>query len=405
MKVLLVHNQYQRPGGEDQVFMAEGALLEAKGHEVLRYTAHNDQVQEMAPLALAGKTVWNRAGCGDLRSLVRRERPDVAHFHNTFPLISPAAYYAVRKERVPVVQTLHNYRLLCPGGLLMREGRVCEDCVGRAVAWRGAARGCYRESRAASGVTTAMLAAHSLLGTWSKAVDVYIALTEFGRRKFIEGRLPAQKIVVKPNFVESNIKPTEEDGHELSERRGDYALFVGRLSAEKGLRTLLEAWRRVSHVPLKIVGDGPLMSEVRAAVQTVAGAGRVELLGQQGRAEVLSLMRGARFVVVPSEWYETFGLTIIEAFACGVPVIASRLGAMLELVEDGRTGLHFAPGDAADLAGKIEWAWENAPEMKRMGREARREYETKYTAARNYEMLMSIYERASLQSAAQNKER
>jgi glycosyltransferase involved in cell wall biosynthesis len=397
MKVLLVHNQYQRPGGEDQVFAAEGSLLEARGHEVLRYTAHNDEVAGKNPLALAGETVWNRSSYGELRDLVRRERPQVAHFHNTFPLISPAAYYAVRSEGAAVVQTLHNYRLLCPGGLLLREGRVCEDCLGRAVAWRGATRGCYRESRAASGVTTMMLTAHRLLRTWTRAVDVYIALTEFGRRKFIEGRLPAQKIVVKPNFVESNIEAARTDVEALP--GGEYALFVGRLSAEKGVRTLLEASRRVPQVPLRIVGDGPLMSEVRAAVRGSDAASSIEILGQQPRERVLELMRGARFVVVPSEWYETFGLTIIEAFACGVPVIAARLGAMLELVEDGRTGLHFTHGDPLELAEKIAWAWEHAADTRRMGRAARVEYETKYTAERNYEMLMQIYERAGQQLA------
>jgi glycosyltransferase involved in cell wall biosynthesis len=386
MKILLAHNLYKQPGGEDQVFAAEAALLEARGQRVVRYTVHNDQVEGMSGPALAGATLWNRSIYRELRAMFRRERPDVVHFHNTFPLISPAAYHAARAEAVPVVQTLHNYRLLCPNAMLMREGRVCEDCLGRAVPWAGAARACYRESRAASGVTTLMLATHRALGTWKEAVDVYVALTEFARRKFVEGHLPANKIVVKPNFVEAGI--CQSDG------RGDYALFVGRLSPEKGVRVLLQAWRNLPHVPLKILGDGPLIEEARETVRDDKLAARVEVLGRRGRGEVLNLMRGARVVVFPSQWYEGFPLTIAEAFACGVPVVASRLGAMEEIVSDGRTGLHFTPGDAADLAAKITWVWAHEQETKEMGREARREYEKKYTAERNYRMLTEIYRRA-----------
>ncbi|MCA1567947.1 MAG: glycosyltransferase [Acidobacteria bacterium] len=395
MKILLAHNRYKQPGGEDQVFAAEAALLEAGGQHVVRYTVHNDQVEGMSAPALAGATLWNRAIYRELRAMFRRERPDVVHFHNTFPLVSPAAYHAARAEAVPVVQTLHNYRLLCPNAMLMREGRVCEDCLGRAVSWAGAARACYRESRAASGVTTLMLATHRALGTWREAVDVYVALTEFARRKFVEGHLPADKIVVKPNFVEAGIRP--------SEGPGDYALFVGRLSPEKGVGVLLGAWRNLPHIPLKILGDGPLIEEARAAAREGDLAPRVEVLGRRERSEVLDLMRRARVVVFPSQWYEGFPLTIAEAFACGVPVIASRLGAMEEIVADGRTGLHFTPGDAADLATKIAWAWAHEREMEVMGREARREYEKKYTAERNYRMLTEIYRRAIKQNGRGEK--
>ncbi len=386
MKILLAHNKYQRPGGEDQVYEAEGELLEAQGHQVLRHTVHNDQIKSMSALALAGATLWNRASYRELRKLLRRERPEVIHFHNTFPLISPSAYYAARAEGVPVVQTLHNYRLLCPNGLLMREGRVCEDCLGKSLKWPGAAHACYRESRAASGMAAMMLAAHRILRTWTEAVDLYIALTEFGRRKFIEGGLPTEKIVVKPNFVQTEIEPAHAPGQ--------YAFFAGRLSPEKGVRLLLRAWRELPDVPLKIVGDGPMIDEVRAVVQETSLSQRVEVLGQRTHADVLSLMRLARFVVFPSEWYETFGLGMVEAFACGVPVIASRLGAMEELVADNRTGLHFTSGDASDLAAKVRRAWTHQVEMELMGREGRREYETKYTAAQNYKMLMDAYQLA-----------
>src|SRR5215212_4268687 len=251
MKILLAHNEYQQPGGEDQIFRSEAALLEAHGHQVLRYAAHNDRVAGMNPVALAGSTVWNRASYRELQSMIRRERPQVAHFHNTLPLISPAGYYAAKAEGVPVVQTLHNYRLLCPNALFFRDGHVCEDCQGKLVPWPGVLHACYRESRPASAAMAAMLTTHRALQTWTEQVDVYIATTEFAREKFVQGGLPAEQLVVKPNFLHPAPSPGQV--------RGDFALFVGRLSPEKGVGTLLETWKRSRvRVPLKIVGDGPL---------------------------------------------------------------------------------------------------------------------------------------------------
>lgn len=237
----------------------------------------------------------------------------------------------------------------------------------------------------ASGVVAAMLTTHRALGTWARGVDVYIALTEFARRKFMEGGLPAEKIVVKPNFVHPDPGP--------GEGKGGYALFVGRLSPEKGVRTLLRAWERLKGIPLKIVGDGPLQAEMEDLVRG-GGLEGVEMLGRRPREEVLGLMREAGVLVFPSECYENFPMTVAEAFACGLPVVASRLGAMAGIVEDGRTGLLFAPGDAEDLAAKVAWLFSHPEELARMRREARAEYEAKYTAERNYQLLMEIYGQA-----------
>ncbi|MBW1929009.1 MAG: glycosyltransferase family 4 protein [Deltaproteobacteria bacterium] len=390
MIVLLIHNFYQHPGGEDEVFRAEAALLRSQGHEVVEFVEDNRKVDGVSPLKAAVDAIWSREAQRRLRTLIREKKPDVAHFHNTFLRISPAAYYTCKEEGVPVAQTLHNYRLVCPGALLMRDGRVCEDCLGRAVPWPGVAHGCWRGSRTQTAVVAGMLAFHRVLKTWHEQVDCYIALTEFARRKFIEGGLPAEKIVVKPNFVGEELRVTS---NELQFSRHPslvtrYFLFVGRLSPEKGLGTLLRAWQKLKDVPLKIIGDGPLLEAVRAF-----NGGGVQVLGRRPHDEVIALMKGARCVVFPSEWYEGFPMTIAEAFACGVPVIASRLGAMAEIVEDGRTGLLFEPGNADDLAAKVEWAWAHSEQMAEMGREARREYEEKYTAERNYEMLMQIYRR------------
>lgn len=384
MKLLLCHNYYQQPGGEDQSFAAEARLLEANGHDVVRLTLHNDAIDRMSRPAVAGRTLWNRQVYTQVRALIRREKPQLMHCTNTFPLISPAVYYAARKEKVPVVQSLRNYRLLCPNALFLRDGRVCEDCLGKAVPWPGVLHGCYRGSRTASAVVAALSAGHRLLGTWRHAVDFYFTLTEFARQKFVQGGLEAERIAVKPNFIDPDPGP--------GEGRGGYAVFVGRLSPEKGIELLLAAWQRLSsRLPLKIVGDGPLADKVRTA--TTADA-RIEWLGRRSPEEVLALVGDAAFLVMPSIWYETFGRTIIEAFARGTPVLASRIGALAELVDEGRTGLLFRPSDAVDLESALERLLANPAQLLQMRQEARREYESKYTAAINYRLLLAIYQRA-----------
>jgi glycosyltransferase involved in cell wall biosynthesis len=392
MRVLLLHNHYQQPGGEDQVFAAEGDLLEARGHRVLRYVSHNDKIADMSRPALAKATIWNSAVYREIRALIRSERPDVAHFHNTFPLLSPAGYYAARAEGVPVIQTLHNYRLLCPNALFFRDGGVCEDCLGKMVPWPGVAHACYRTSHSSSAAVAAMLTTHRAMGTWNGAVDAYIALTEFARQKFIQGGLPADKTRVKPNFVYPDPGP--------GQGRGEYVLFVGRLSQEKGVETMLTAWQRLgTNAPLRIVGDGQLAPRVREVARRHDG---VEWLGQRSRGQVLALMNDARALIFPSEWYEGFPMVIAEAYAVGLPVIASDLGSMSSLIVHGRTGLLFRSSDSDHLAAQVEWASMHPAELETMREEARKEFEAHYTAERNYEFLMGIYraviERRSMQS-------
>ncbi len=396
MKILQAHNAYQRPGGEDEVFAAEAELLERRGHRVIRYEEHNSRIAERNAAAVGIETVWNSQSARSLGELVRRHRPDVVHFHNTFPLISPAAYYAVQREGVPVVQTLHNYRLLCPGATLFRDGVVCEECIERRSLLPAIKHGCYRGSRAATAAVATMLTVHRAAGTWQRKVDLYIAPGEFTRRQFIEGGLPASRIVVKTYFV------WPDPG--VGAGSGGYALFVGRLSAEKGISVLESAWRELAEIPLVVAGDGPLVGIVEGMAGRAASKGgcrqdwrphKTIFIGRQPREKILELMRGARVLIVPSVWYETGPLTVIEAFACGLPVIASNLGSMAERVAHERTGLLFEAGDAADLARKVRWAFEHPEAMEAMRAAARREFEEKYTAERNYEMLMQIYERAA----------
>lgn len=381
--ILVCHNYYQQRGGEDQSFEAELELLRSRGHEVVRYTLHNDAIDAMSRWDVAGRTVWNHRTYRDVRALIRQTRPRIMHCTNTFPLMSPAVLYAARHEGVPVIQSIRNYRLGCLNGLFLRNGRVCEDCVGKTIPWPGVAHACYRNSRAASAVVAGALSAHRALRTWIKAVDLYVTLTDFARGKLTELGLPAERIVVKPNFVDPD--PGVGAGG------GGYAVFAGRLSSEKGIETLLAAW---SHepvpLPLKIVGDGPLRVRVEEIVSRHEG---IELLGPRPLPDVLDVIGDATVLVMPSECYETFGRTIVEAFAKGTPVVASQMGAMAELIDHGRTGLHFAPGNSADLARRIR---ELVTGFRQTGlrRAAREEYERRYTGTINYQMLAGIYGRA-----------
>jgi glycosyltransferase involved in cell wall biosynthesis len=383
--ILLVHNFYQEPGGEDEVFRAESDLLESRGHHVVRYTAHNDQLRQMGALKSAQATLWNGAVYRELRRLIREVRPSVMHVHNTFPLVSPAAYYAAHAEKVPVVQTLHNYRLMCPSARFFRSGRVCEDCVHVPLPLPGVVHACYRGSRLASGVVAGMLSLHRVMGTWRREIDTYVALTENARQIFIRAGLPADRIVVKPNFV------AHDPG--LGAHKGNYALFVGRLVEEKGIRTLIQGWERLANdTPIKLVGDGPLRDEVAAAAGRIAG---FDWLGRVPSHEVIRLMQEARVLVFPSIWYEGgLPMVIVEAYATGLPTIASDLGNMAHIVHHGRTGLHFKPGDPQALVAAVRSFWSDANKGSWMSEQARREYEDNYTPEQNYGILMRIYARA-----------
>lgn len=385
LRVLVVHNRYRGAGGEDAVVAGECALLRARGHEVVEYIDDNRRIADLGVVASAVRTVWARDSYKRLSALLRQTPVDVAHFHNTWFLVSPSGYYACRAAGVPVVQTLHNYRLACPAAGFFRDGRPCEDCLGR-LPWPGIVHRCYRQSRAQTALVAATVTSHRWAGTWRRAVSAYVACSEFQRRKLVAAGLPQDRLLVKPHFVAPDPGPRSGVGA--------YGVFVGRLAAEKGVRTLLAAWRSLPDVPLKLVGTGPLADEARAAVQR-AGCTAVELVGELARPAVFAVLKAARFLVFPSEGYETFGMSIVEAFACGVPVLASRLGAMAELVADGRTGLHFAPGDASDLAATVRRAWDDPDASASLGLAARAEYEAKYTADRNYEMLLEIYVRAA----------
>ena len=374
-RVLLVHNAYQLAGGEDSVVAAELALLRNKGHEVIEMRRDNQQIAAMGRVNLAAQTLWSCGTQAEALALLREHRPDVVHVHNTFPLISPSLYWACAKAGVPVVQTLHNFRLACPQAMFLRDGKVCESCLGK-TPWPALAHGCYRDSRVQTAVVVGMLVLHRTLHTFDRKVTRYIALNEFCKAKFVQAGLPAQRVAVKPNFVEMEPPSAEGPRHGL--------LFVGRLSPEKGVDVLRQAWLGCAGIGLRVAGSGP----ARSHLESLEG---VELLGPRTPEQVHTEMQSARALVLPSIWYENFPRTLVEAFGAGLPVIASCIGSLAELVEDGKTGLLFEPGDANDLCRTMRWAHEHPIEMAAMGRRARARYESHYTPDINYGQLRAIY--------------
>ena len=389
MRVLLAHNFYRStaPSGEDTVYREERALLERNGVEVIPYERQSDELDTAGMLKLARSALdasWSDASARELSSLIERTRPDVAHFHNTFPLISPSAYGACVAAGVPVVQTLHNYRLICPGAMLYREGVPCEDCVGASLLPALRHR-CYRQSLPATASVVNMLWSNRRRGTYSSLVQRYVALTEFARERFIAGGLPADRIVVKPNGMTT--PPQAGLG------AGGHAVFVGRLSAEKGLQTLLDAWRALPDIRLKVAGDGPMREQLEA--QARRDGVNVEFMGRLERSRVAEVVGEASFAVVPSQWFEGFPMVVVEAFACGTPVVASRLGSLAEIVREGITGRLFTPADPQALGAAVR-AMFHAPEaLRQMRRNAREEFDARYSAAAGFRTLMEIYQRAS----------
>jgi|SRR5579859_2477683 len=385
MKVLLVHNRYQQRGGEDAVVDAEACLLANRGVQVQRLDADNDAIQ--GALAKIRISLNQFTGSLDTRQRIaialQSFRPDVVHVHNWFPTISASIFRQCKAAGVPVVHTIHNYRLLCVGATLFRDGRVCEDCIGSTFRSAGIRHKCYRDSGMGSAAATMGMLTHWAMGTWHQSVDRFIALTEFSRRKLVEGGLPEEKICVKSNFVEPVPEPGAGDGN--------YFLYAGRLTEEKGLRVLLECWKNAPELPpLWIVGDGPLRSEVQNAAATV---GNVHWLGMKSNEEVVFLMKRAKATLCPSLWYEGMPRVVIESLAVGTPVVASNIGGYPEMIVDGKSGALFAFGDAGALLGRLRELEQKAA-FESMRPDARLRYLAEYTGEKNFSVLLNIYRTA-----------
>ena len=378
MRILIAHNAYLYRGGEDTVVEAEIALLRRHGHEVMLYRRDNTELDTLPRRQAAMDSVWSKRTVVEVDRLLESFRPHLIHAHNTFPLISPSLYGVANRSDIPVVQTLHNFRLLCPQAMLMRNGRYCDDCVGR-WPWRAVLHRCYRGSLAQSAVSAGMVSSHRMLGTWRHRIRRYIVLNQMCREIFIRGGLPAEKLSIKPNFVAAGGAPGEHA------RRG--GLFIGRLAPEKGLLTLAQAIRQKPLIRIAVCGSGPLQA-------TIEQSEGLDYIGfEQGEA-LRARISNAEFLVMPSTGIESFGLAAIEAFACGTPVIASRHGGLREIVEHGHNGLLVTPGNADELANAIAYAVSNPMQMRRMGLEAYQTYLARYTPERNYTTLLAIYHQA-----------
>jgi glycosyltransferase involved in cell wall biosynthesis len=390
LKILILHNAYRLGGGEDIVVEQERQLLREHGHEVIEYRCSNKELGDdlVSKVFCAQRALWSRKAALEIEAIIVRKRPDVAHFHNSFPQISPSGYWVCKRLGVPVVQTVHNYRMICVRGDFFRDDHICEDCLRWKTPLPAILHRCYRESLPQTMAAVGALAVYQLLRTWTKLVDVFVALTEFGRMKLVEAGFPPGKIVVKPNFV----YPDPGVREDIST---DYALFAGRLSPGRRILTLLDAWEKIVSIPLLIVGGGKGEEFIRNTVEH-GSVNNVRMFGPAQRKELLELMKRAAFLLVPSEWYETFGMVIVEAFACGVPVLASRLGAMAELIEDRTTGLFFSPGSVDEIRATVAWALHHPEELRQIGGNARKVFEAKYTAEVNYPLIMKAYERALL---------
>ena len=390
MRILIAHNRYQLRSGEDAVVDAEYELLRRHGQEVHLFLRDNRDIAALSVArksALLWRTAWSRQSYTDLLAELDRLQPDVVHVHNTLPLLSPSIYAACARRRVPVVQTLHNFRLYCPAATFFRNGHICHDCVETSL-FAGVRHGCYRGSRAQTLAVAAMLRTlHKPAGPLA-SVSRFIVLTRWHRQRFAALGLPQEKLVVKPNFL--------PDTEPQQRTPADYVLFIGRLAGEKGVLRLLDIWQHLPDIPLRIAGDGPLWEAVRTRAHELP---QVRVLGRITPERRAQLLAGARFLVVPSLWQEGLPLVVLEAFAAGVPVAVSDLGALPAVVPP-ECGVHFTPLQSRAAAAKLRAFNADAAALQNASRAARREYQTTYSSATNYRMLIAIYEQAIAEASS-----
>lgn len=382
MKVVMIHNRYKYHGGEDAVFQAESAMLTRYGNSVAELVFDNKEIQStLDKILLVIKGVYNSKSASELEKVIRRFKPDIIHVHNFFPLASPSIFFAAKRHGIPLVITLHNYRLICPSATLYFNGRIYEENIHKVFPLDAVVNGVYRNSKLQTAGLALITTVHNLIGTWRNKVSKFIVLTNFAKGKFIDSamRVSENQFVVKPNFV-------EDPGYSNNERE-DFFLVVGRLSEEKGIATVLEA---IEHGKFKVVfiGDGPLKDLVLEATKRNAN---IQYLGFQNKTVILDYLRRCRALLFPSVWYEGFPITILEAFSTGTPVVASRLGSMAEVVTDQVNGLHFEVGSAQDLITKVHLLKGNANLAARLGANARKTYEDLYTPEKNSKLLLDIY--------------
>lgn len=450
-RILQVHNFYQIPGGEDVVVRNEKRLLEEHGHKVYTYYRSNEELRKMGlwgKLRLPATAVYSPKTKREVQRLIKEHRIDVVHVHNTLTVVSPSVFYAAFRCHVPVVQTLHNFRMLCPAGSFFRDNRICEECLKGGLSCAVKHR-CYRNSKVQSLVSAAVLKIHRILGTYRKVN--FICLTEFNREKMLQlpGLIDEKKVYVKPNFTfreetaaekkeqtekaenletaektenAENLEPAEKtekaenlepakkaekaenpepakkaENAENPESRSsfageDYYLFVGRIEALKGVEVALKAFELLPERNLYLAGDGDLSEEMKAYVRE-HGMENIRFLGRLDKDTLADCYRHAKALIMSSQCYETFGMTAAEAYSYGVPVIAGKIGNLDGMVEDGVTGVKFRYNSPEDLAGKVK-EFERL-DRSSLSRNARAFYEARMLPEDNYRKLMEIYEKIS----------
>jgi glycosyltransferase involved in cell wall biosynthesis len=384
MKVLIVHNTYQQKGGEDQVVSLEADLLKKHGIEVEVFITSNDLINSgYAKIVTAINLVYSNQARKVIREKIKTFQPDIVHVHNFFPLLTPSIFYECKAQNVAVVHTLHNYRLICPTATLLHHGKIYKKSIEKS-AFHAVFNKVYRNSYLGTFFLALMIEIHKRIGTWQNKVDQFIALTDFAKKKFTDVGFPISKISVKPNFIEDPFK-----GQSPLQTREQFALFVGRISEEKGVEVLLKAWEKIDY-PIKIIGDGPLLKQLTVKYTSE----KITFLGAQPQSFVKEVMTKAKFMVMPSIWYEGFPMVIVEALAHGLPIVCSKLGAMEEIIENGTTGIHFRPSDSNDLVIKINYLINHNHLIEEMSENSRQVYLNQYNPDKNFKQLLNIYEKA-----------
>jgi glycosyltransferase involved in cell wall biosynthesis len=386
MRILMVHNYYQNWGGEDTSVGLDIELLRNFGHTVQLYSRHNNEISSFSmkkKISLLYSTTWSRQSYQEITKQIDTFKPDIVHFQNFFPLVSPSAYYACHKRGIPVIQTLHNYRLLCPMSMLIRNGTICESCITNSL-FSSILFRCYRSSRIQTSAVALMLSVHRALGSWKNQVDLFTTPSAFAKQKFIDAGLPEEKIVIRPHYLLNSPGPGSYS------REG--ALFVGRLSSEKGLDILLKAWSYLPHIPLRIIGDGPLRPQLERIIKQNK-LDHIDLVGFVPVEQILQEYQKALFLVAPSIVYETFGRTILEAYATETPVIASRIGAFQDIVEDQETGMLIEPGDAEALRDAASRAYQNPQLLNTWGKNGYKTLVERYSPQPAHKLLLDIYQK------------
>src|SRR5438105_3104408 len=392
MKILFVHDFYQQFGGEDSAAISERKLLEDNGHELLCYTRHNEEIKSYSfwdKVRFLDRTVYSFQTEHAIQTAVEKFRPTVAFVHNVYPLISPSLYHTLHRLRVPIAQVVHDFRPYCANGWYYVDGQICERCKFgnylHAISHR-----CYKDSYLLSALYSGTLFMNRLAGMTDK-IDAFICLTGFYKQKMLEVGIPEDKIHIRPNFIDP-----AEFVPEFSAGNGEYVLFLGRLSSEKGLWTIVRAFEALKDVELRIAGTGPLEAELRNYVNE-KNLCNIRFLGFQSGEGKWQTIKNAMFTVVASECYENFPMVILEYFRGGKPVVASNLGGLPYIVEDGKAGLLYRPGDVSDLVDKIRYLLARPAEIKRMGTYGRRLVETRYGPDESYGTLMNIFDRVQAQ--------